>query len=194
LTWLVATPLMLAGSQAAHAFAYRWEYPDAKVRARVLIATGHSYMDYAPFVIGLAGALLLLTLLVAVMDSRHGRALPALPTWAFTLLPPLAYVVQEQSERAFHSGALQWSTMLGPSFLPGLVLQIPFGLAAYLVARLLLRAAERVGRVLATTAPRPQWRPGTPTLRLWTGPELPRPALLGWNMAERGPPPVALVD
>jgi hypothetical protein len=45
LTWLVPIPLMLAGSQAGHVLAYRWMYPQAYVRVRELLVTGHSYMD-----------------------------------------------------------------------------------------------------------------------------------------------------
>jgi hypothetical protein len=194
LAWLVAIPLMLAGFQAAHAFAYRLVYPNPDVRARVLHATGHGYLHYAPFVLGLAGALLLVSLLVAVTNSRRGRSLQALPAWAFGLPLPLAYALQEHTERALHTGVLPWSTMLGPMFLPGLALQFPFACVAYLAARLLLGAAERVGRALTSVSPPPGRRPAAPALQLWVEPELPRPALLGWNMAERGPPPLALPE
>ena len=39
--WLSAIPLMVAGSQVAHALAYRLVYPEAQVRLNDLIATGH---------------------------------------------------------------------------------------------------------------------------------------------------------
>ena len=47
LVWGVAVPLMLAGSLTAHVLAYRLVYPEAHVRLRTLLATGHSYLDWA---------------------------------------------------------------------------------------------------------------------------------------------------
>ena len=191
LTWLVAIPLMLAGSQAGHVLAYRWMYPEAHVRVRELLVSGHSYMGYAPFVLSFAGAVLLVSLLVAVADSARGRVIRALPPWAFALLPPLAFALQEHVERWLHSGVFPWFAALGPTFLPGLLIQVPFGIAAYLVARFLLRAAERVGRALAPalpsharltarlSAPRPE-------------PELARRSVLASHQAKRGPPRPAL--
>lgn len=41
--WLLAIPLTVAGSQVAHTFAYGVVYPNARVRLRDLIATGHGY-------------------------------------------------------------------------------------------------------------------------------------------------------
>jgi hypothetical protein len=191
LTWLVAIPLMLAGSQAGHVLAYRWMYPEAHVRVRELLATGHSYMDYAPFVLGFAGAVLLVSLLVAAADSARGRTVRALPPWAFALLPPLAFTLQEHIERWLHTGVFPWFTALGPTFLPGLLLQLPFGIAAYLVARFLLRAAERLGRALAP-APPPRTRVASPLTAPRNEPELPRRSALASQQAERGPPLPAL--
>jgi len=188
--WLVAIPLMLAGSQVAHTLAYRSEYPNALLRARVLAATGHRYLDYLPLVLGLGGAVLLLSLVFAVDESRQGRTVRALPAWAFALVSPLGFTLQELSERALHGGAAQLSTLLGPTFLVGLLLQLPFGLVAFLVARLLLRAAARVGRVLAGTDGRWKHVRAAAPARAWSEPALARRPLLAQSMAERGPPAI----
>jgi hypothetical protein len=58
-------------------------------------------------------------------------------------------------ELSLHTGTLGWHAAAEPTFLPGLALQLPFALLAFLAARLLLRAAVRLGRLLAD-APRPQ--------------------------------------
>jgi hypothetical protein len=150
LAWLVATPLMLGGSQAAHALAYRWVYPEAHVRFLALASTGHGYLVQLPIALGIAGAVTLVSLLVAALDAARGRRARALPAWAFAVLPPLAFVVQEVLELSLHMGTLGWRAVLEPTFLPGLALQLPFALAAYVAARLLLRAAERLGRLFAT--------------------------------------------
>ena len=187
LAWLVAVPLMLAGSQVAHVVAYRWMYPDARVRLAELLASGHSYMDYAPSALAFAGAALFLSLLLVAADAARKRPPRALPPWVFALVPPLAFLMQEHLERWLHTGVFPWFMVLDPTFLPGLLLQLPFGLAAYLAARLLLRAAERLGCALApatlrvagatrtVSAPRPDL-------------PLPRRSVLGACAAERGPP------
>ena len=154
LAWLVALPVLLAGSQAAHVLAYRWVYPEAHVRVRALVSTGHGYLSHLPLVLGVTGAVASVSLLLAAVDAARGRAARALPAWAFALLPPLAYALQEFLERSLHLGTFAWQTVLAPTFVPGLALQLPFALLAYVAARLLLRAAERAGRALAPARPR----------------------------------------
>ncbi len=153
LTWLVALPVLLAGSQAAHVLAYRWVYPEAHVRVQALASTGHGYLSHLPLALGIAGAIASLSLFLSAVDAARGRPARALPAWAFALLPPLAFVLQEFLERSLQIGGFAWQTALAPTFLPGLALQLPFALAAYVAARLLLRAAERAGRLLAPARP-----------------------------------------
>ncbi|HVP75439.1 MAG TPA: hypothetical protein VMS63_05400 [Gaiellaceae bacterium] len=153
LAWLVALPLLLAGSQAAHLLAYRWVYPEAHVRLEALVSTGHGYLSHLPLVLGVGSAIASLSLLLSAVDAARGRPARALPAWAFALLPPLAFVLQEFLERSLHLGAFAWQTAFAPTFLPGLALQLPFALAAYVAARLLLRAVERAGRALAPVRP-----------------------------------------
>jgi hypothetical protein len=74
-----------------------------------------------------------------------------------------------------------------PTFWRGLLLQLPFALAAYLAARFLLRTAERLGRAFAAAPPRPR-----PVPLLLPAPAAallpPRPPLISRGLAERGPP------
>ena len=188
LAWLFALPLMLAGSQAAHVLAYRWVYPSTDVRLHALFVTGHGYLDRLPFVLAAGGAVALVALLFAAADASRGRHVERLPAAAFALLPPVAFVLQEVLERSVHSGTFVWQAVEAPTFLPGLALQLPFALVAFLVARLLLGAAERAGRALAADPPRtvvaitPQ-RPPQPVLAR-------RRSLLALRLAQRGPPPL----
>ena len=151
--WLAAVPLMLGGSQLAHAVAYRLAYPQAHVRVVHMLATGHSYFTQLPVVLAAAGACLLLSLAVTACDAARSRTPRALPAWAFALLPPLAFALQELLELSLHTGTFAWHVVLAPTFAPGLLLQLPFALLMFLVARLLLRVAERIGRALQRTAP-----------------------------------------
>lgn len=152
LTWLVALPAMLAGTEAAHALAYRLVFPDAAVRLHVLALTGHDYLAWLPLALGVTGAVGLVGFVFAVRDVACGRRVRELTPVAFALLPPVAFALQELLELSLHTGTFGWHAFDEPTFLPGLALQLPFALLAYVVARLLLRAAVRLGRVLG-------WRP-----------------------------------
>ena len=161
LAWTLAVPLMLAGSQAAHALAYVWVYPQAHARVRVLLAAGHGYLTWLPVGLALTGAAACVALAVTAADAARGPPPRGLPAAAFALLPP--------------------------TFLPGLLLQLPFALATYVAARLLLRAAQHAGRALASrpvprtlvlASPAPP-RAGTPPRRL---------RVAGVRLAKRGPP------
>jgi hypothetical protein len=187
LAWLIAVPLMIAGSEVAHVLAYRWAYPSAPVRVHELLASGHGYMAWAPLVLGVGGAIAGLSLVMAAWDAAAGRAVRPLPTWIFALLPAVAYTLQEHLERLPHT-SLVWQTAREPTFLRGILLQLPFGLVAYVTARLLLRAAVRLGRSLARVAPpRPAF--AAPALRgPGCEPDRRRVRFMACRQAERGPP------
>jgi hypothetical protein len=185
-TWLVALPLLLAGSQAAHLFAYRIVYPGTQIRSRILLETGHGYLDRLPLVLGVAGGITLVSLLVAGLDASRGRGARTLPPWAFGLLAPTAFALQEYLERSLHAGAFAWHAAAEPTFLPGLLIQLPFALLAWLVARLLLRAAVHAGRAFAPQRP-PRYVALLPC-PVPTGTTPPRRRPLAHGLAERGPP------
>lgn len=146
--WLATVPLMLGGSQLAHAVAYRIAYPQAHVRVVHMLATGHSYFTRLPILLAAAGACVLVALVATAVDAARGLRARALPASAFALLPPLAFALQELLELSLHTGTFAWHAVLAPTFLPGLLLQLPFALLMYVLARLLLRAAERIGHAL----------------------------------------------
>jgi hypothetical protein len=186
LTWLVAVPLLLAGSQVAHALTYRIVYPGTSVRVHALVITGHGYLDRLPVALAVALAVALVALFVAVLDASRGRESRALPAWAFAVLAPLAFALQEILELSLHTGTFAWHAVAAPTFLPGLALQLPFSLLAWLVARLLLRAAGRAGRALVARPP----VPGAIAFAASAPPRvtLARPRVLASGLAKRGPP------
>lgn len=187
LTWLFALPLVLAGSQVAHVLAYRWVYPSSELRLHALLATGHGYMDQLPLMFGIGAAIAVVSLVAAVVDVARGRSLHGLPAWAFALLPVLTFVVQEILERSLHTGTFVWQAVESPTFLPGLVLQLPFAALAFVVARLLLRTAKSVGRLFGRRPVRVTY--GAPDLlHLPSAARLPRLAPLASSAAGRAPP------
>jgi hypothetical protein len=186
LTWLVAVPLLVAGSQAAHVLTYRLVYPGTSIRVHALALSGHGYLDRLPLALGVGLAIALVALVVAVLDASRGRQARALPAWAFGVLAPLAFALQEILELSLHSGTFAWHAVAAPTFLPGLALQLPFALLAWLAARLLLQAAGRAGRALTSRPP----TGGVVSLLLLAplGATLPRARPLASRLAKRGPP------
>jgi hypothetical protein len=183
--WLVAAPLMLGGSQLAHAVAYRIAYPQAHVRVIQMLATGHSYFAELPIVLAAAGACLVVSLAVTTLDAARGRPARGLPAWAFALLPPLAFALQEMLELSLHTGTFAWRAILAPTFVPGLLLLLPFALLVYLVARALLRAAQRLGLAL-----RRPTRLGRPRQAFTAAHSVPAARLLAGSRLARAPPRV----
>jgi len=158
--WLLSFPLMVAGSQVAHVLAYAWVYPSAHVRLGALLSTGHGYMvgahAYLPILLGvLLGAELVGAGWVFAGSVRRSLQRPV-PAWAFALLPLAGFSLQELLERWLAGDPSPWLMALAPTFRVGLLLQLPFALAVYLLARLLLRAATEAGRELQTAVERPR--------------------------------------
>lgn len=185
--WLAAAPLMLGGSELAHAVAYRLVYPQAHVRVLAMLATGHAYFSRLPLALAAAGACLAVSLALTAADAARGRPVRPLPAWAFALLPPLAFALQETLELSLHTGTFAWRAALAPTFVPGLFLQLPFALLTYLVARFLLRAAERIGRALARPVACVERVTG-----LAAAPLAPPVRLLAGRRLARAPPPVVV--
>ena len=188
LAWALTLPLVLLGTEAAHGLAYEVVYPQA--HARILLQTGHGYLTWLPLALALAGAVALAALCAAAADAARGRPARDLPAWAFALLPPATFVIQEVLELSLHTGSFGWHALLAPTFLPGLALQLPLALAAYVAARLLLKTAERVGRALAQprtlhTLPQILAAPVTTALHA-------RAVVAGCS--SRGPPPALVAN
>jgi len=177
----------------AHVLAYRLVYPNAHVRLGELLITGHSYMvgtaGYAPQVLGVVGAAEFVGVGWVLAGSVRRSLQRPVPAWTFALLPMLCFTLQELLERWLASSSFPWWMVLQPTFRVGLLLQLPFGLAAYMMAKLLLRAADRVGRALRRPVTRPALvgiSPGWVVLTI----RPPRRRVLEGGHAGRGPPPM----
>ena len=189
--WLLSIPLMVVGSEVAHVLAYRWVYPEAQVRLRALLATGHAYMlgpsGFWPVLFGVVGGIELVAVSWVLVGSVSRRSYAPVPAWAFGFVPPVGFVVQEFLERQMAGIRFPWQLVLEPTFRIGLVLQIPFALAGFLLARFLLGAADRVGRLLWPVLELPRLVAGV-CLRVPQSAWLPRVAVLARGHTGRGPP------
>ena len=177
LTWLLTVPLMVGSLLAGHAVAYR--LVDAS-------SAGHGYFHYVPLVGAVLLALTFCALVLEAVTVFRGERRVSSPPLAFALLPVAAFVIQEHLEGLLYSGT---SPLLEPAFLVGLVVQLPFGIAALLLARMLQSLARAVGLALALPkAPPHSERPILTPLSV----ELRRLDVLALGYGERAPPLLAL--
>lgn len=183
LGWLLALPLVAAGSLAGHSLAYLLVEPDEADRARLLAETGHGYLDAAPLLLGAGAALAFAAVLAYALRGRAGREAP-LPSWPIALVPPVGFALQEHLERLLAGGPP--SALGDPTFAVGIALQLPFGLLALAAARRLAAVAHALGRSLAVAPPHAVRSAPPPPAPLEL-PLLPRPAFVS-GRSERGPP------
>lgn len=146
--WVLVGSVGVAGCELTHLLTYRLVYPDRLQRAQALQQTGHSYLRYSLLVFAAVAALGLMALALRVTHARRRVPLVTVGVWA-ALAPAATYVLVEQLESLFSGGSPPAGAAVDPTFLLGLLLQVPLGLAAYLVVRLLVRSADELGRSLA---------------------------------------------
>lgn len=176
-------PVALAGGLTAHALAYRIVAPGAHERSHLLASSGHGYMSELRLLAAAGLAFVLVGFLWQAGLAARGLE-PSGPSRLVGLVPPLAFVLQEHLERLVHEGAFPVAAFTQPTFLIGLVLQLPFALLAFAAAALLARAARVLGRLLVRP---PRLR--VPAARTAASFPPPRSAL---RIAARGRAPPAL--
>jgi hypothetical protein len=185
LAWLSTAPLMFAGLIAGHLLAYRLVYTDAHARADALAGSGHAYFGLVPLGLSVSLGVLLAGLALQAAAGFRGEARRPATSPLIVVLPPIAFVVQEFSERIAHNGQIPWTVVVEPAFLLGLAFQLPFALAALIVAWLLDSAARAVGRALRGV-PQPAFQAFVPEPARVVA--VPRTAGLARGYGERAPP------
>jgi hypothetical protein len=190
LVWPITLALALVGTQLAHWVAYRAVEPSPVDRAHGLTAASHGYLSHLPL------ALAVCAVVVASALAARIRQVAAAPAGVrldanvgrFAVLAPAIFILQEHLERIVYAGAFPWGIADTPTFMLGLVLQFPFALAAYLVARYLLRIAHAIGRLITPVRRTAFVAVRRPHPQLFT----PRRAALARGYGSRGPPAVEL--
>ncbi len=138
--WIVAAVLCAAGSLGAHAVGYWLEPSGAAARA------GHAWLEMLPALAVGAVVALFASLAVETREIVRRRTTGSVPGWVYLVLPAAAFLVQEHVERAAATAELPLDTLAQPAVLAGLALQLPFGIAALVSARLLTRATAAIAR------------------------------------------------
>jgi hypothetical protein len=134
----VALAVSAFGSLVAHTAAYALTGTSA--------GDVHGYLEHAPQLLGVIATLALGAAAIAGRTQR-------LAAWPFPLVALAAFAAQEHVERLAHTGEVPW-LLTEPAFLAGLLLQLPFALAAWWLARLLLTAARHGFRRVPPRLPR----------------------------------------
>ena len=137
--WLVMLPLLGAGTQGAASLLDRFA-PSTYENAELFSRSSPTHR-LLPVVVAVGAAVLVFAASrFATTASPHRRH----PGWAFALLPPLVFTLQEHVEYVAAHGHMPWTLVANPVFLAGLLLQLPFAVAAYAAARLLLDAVVAI--------------------------------------------------
>jgi hypothetical protein len=176
---LLVLPLLIAASESAQALLDR--FTSSAYQGAELLR--HAQAGHLAPELGALGLVLVACGFVGHVASGSRRR--SLSAWTFALVPLLLFVVQENVEYGIAHGQLAGTVSTQPAFLLGLALQLPFALAAYLAARLLVGLAATIAERLAA-APRLAGRLESRRL-LYRDP--PRPGRCGLNAGlTRGPP------
>jgi hypothetical protein len=190
LAWLLDFALTVAGWISAHEVAYRLVVAHPHSSGSDIAHARHAYLAYASLVVVLCMLVAVLCTAGLVVRPHSARGPSRGLLLLFVLLPPIGFVLQEVTESLLSSGVLSAEVVREPTFWVGVILQVPFALAALVVARMLFAFA----RVLAGTVEGPH-RPRLVALDLpvphvvdgWR----PRLPALAFGYGERGPPPRA---
>ena len=179
--WLLSLPLSAAGMLLAHQFA--WELGGHEHAAE----TAHGYLQYGAIFAALGVATLIVAAATQLIRGVSGAGVAhAPPPRVFAIVPIIGFLLQEHLQHIVAARELEVTFFLTAPFLLGLALQVPFALAALLVARLILGLVARVVRAVGSLG----IVPGLASLRVLVPvvPELaPRPAL-ATHSAGRAPP------
>lgn len=187
-------PLMVGGSVAAHSLGSILVASRTPVESDggVELATrvDHGYVTSLPVVGGLVIALVLVAVGLSIRDRLRGDGHRGASPTSFLLLPPLAYSLQEIVERLLHTESYPFNPVHEPAFLIALLLQVPFGLFAFFLGRLLLDLGRTLARVLSSA--KRLWPTSRPmSHRTLRDPIVLRTSVLALGHCVRAPPVVA---
>jgi len=188
---LVSLPVVAGGWLSAHWLAYVLVAPHADDRSRLLAETGHHHAGAAPVFVACGITLLCVGLGLIVHQALSGASRPRVRKWPIALAAPAGFALQEHLERLIEFGASPVTAALEPTFIVGMVLQVPVAITAFVLVGALVAAGHAWGRAV-----RPSGSAVPRRLSLLAGvvlwptpaPDRARMSALGAGHGERGPP------
>ena len=157
LPWLVSLGMIAAGSVTAHTLGYL-AFASSAERGDEVAEHSHRVAAHLPLILAILSAAVVVGVVSRIVSTVRGHSAGGASMRLFFVLPPLGFAVQEAIERIMHVESAPWNGLHEPAFLTALLLQIPFGVVAYLTARWLTRIAVRIGHMLAGRGPEIQRR------------------------------------
>jgi hypothetical protein len=197
LPWLLALPLITAGSIVAHVvglasapFTAGTHDETAEIGGGLHERASDGYAGHAVLWLGLIAAIVAVVAIRALFSGVRGRQGRGASAGCFFLLPLIAYSSQELIERLLHAESFPFHAVFEPRFLVGLALQLPFAAATFLLGWVLLRVGEQLSRLLGA---RPASLRRNRPVALWprATAALPRVRALSRGHPLRGPPLLA---
>lgn len=152
--YLTFLPLWMGGSLLAHQLDFAIAEPEAGHRHTLLVSTGHAYLWSSGMALACAAGIVMMALGIIVAVARGTGRQPR--PWMAAVGAPAMFAVQEIMERALTDEGASLALLSEPTFLPGLMLQAPFALAAWAVALVLMRGATSVRRQWVVGARKPR--------------------------------------
>jgi hypothetical protein len=184
LSWLLSVALAAVGSLAAHALGLLPHAAEGPEHAEA----GPEAAPHLPLLAGLLAAVVLTGLAHRAWDALRRRpARPPAPGW-FVVVPPLGWALQEAAERRLGVESFPFDAVREPAFAKGLLVQVLFGVLAFLAARLLLAVAEQLRRLRRAGCWPDAEHAGTGTTAARALAVRPRQLVLALADYERGPP------
>jgi hypothetical protein len=145
--WLLSLPLSAAGMLLAHQFAWQLGGHEHAGEA------AHGYLQYGAVFAALGVATLVVAATSQLIRGVAGAGVAQAPSArVFAIVPIIGFLVQEHLEHVVAERELEVTFFLTVPFLLGLALQVPFALAALLVARLILGMVASVVRAVGSLA------------------------------------------
>jgi hypothetical protein len=191
LPWLLSLGLIAVGSVTAHTLGYL-AFAGSGERGAEVAESSHGPAAHLPLVLAILAAAIVVGVVSRIVSTVRGRAPGGASARLFFVLPPLGFAVQEAIERFIHVESFPWNGLHEPAFLSAMLLQIPFGVIAYLAARWLTRVAVRLGRMLAGRGPQlPRRAPAA--VRPTGTPQPRRYHLTAHDCLQRAPPHRGLI-
>ncbi len=180
-------PLLVAGTEVGTSILDRFAPPSYENAE--LFARGNASHGLLPVFVALGVAILLYAVWRVATSRSAGRRHPG---WAFASLPFLIFALQEHVEYVVGHGQIPWSLAANPVFLAGLALQVPFAIAAFALAHVLVGVAVAIAERLC--AARVAWRRRPPLCARPAGTEIPlRVRVVSCPRLTRGPPRAVVV-
>ena len=191
LPWLLSIVLIALGSVTAHTLGYL-AFTGSGERGSEVGENSQGLAAHVPLVLAILVAGVAVGLLSRLVSAARRRSIGGASARWFFVLPPLGFAIQEAVERVMHVESFPGNGLHEPAFVAALLLQIPFGLIAYLAAIWLTRAAVRIGRMLAGRGPQLEVR-APAALRPAVVPRPRRHRVAAHDCLQRAPPRVELL-